>query len=120
MVGNPSSHAVWFGYGRAVGSRTGLRQDWSLLVMARLVMARGVDRASRRGAICAKGETFAVFGTGVDVIHPQQNWRLAEQILALLHRPSSNRAPKLVATWERRVGRSPDGSTTCTGSARLP
>jgi DNA processing protein len=46
-------------------------------------MARGVDTASHRGAISAKGKTVAVFGTGVDVIYPKENSRLAEQILAL-------------------------------------
>lgn len=46
-------------------------------------MARGVDTASHRGAISAKGKTIAVFGTGVDVIYPKENSRLAEQILAL-------------------------------------
>ena len=46
-------------------------------------MARGVDTASHRGAIAAKGKTIAVFGTGVDVIYPKENSRLAEQILAL-------------------------------------
>jgi DNA processing protein len=45
-------------------------------------MARGVDTASHRGAITAKGKTIAVFGTGVDVIYPKENSRLAEQILA--------------------------------------
>ncbi len=45
-------------------------------------MARGVDTASHRGAISAKGKTVAVFGTGVDVIYPKENSRLAEQILA--------------------------------------
>jgi DNA processing protein len=46
-------------------------------------MARGVDTASHRGAIAAKGKTLAVFGTGVDVIYPKENSRLGEQILAL-------------------------------------
>ena len=46
-------------------------------------MARGVDTASHRGAISAKGKTLAVFGTGVDVIYPKENSRLSEQILAL-------------------------------------
>jgi DNA processing protein len=46
-------------------------------------MARGVDTASHRGAISAKGKTIAVFGTGVDVIYPKENSRLSEQILAL-------------------------------------
>jgi DNA processing protein len=46
-------------------------------------MARGVDTASHRGAISAKGKTVAVFGTGVDVIYPKENSRLSEQILAI-------------------------------------
>ena len=46
-------------------------------------MARGVDTASHRGAIAAKGKTLAVFGTGVDVIYPKENSRLSEQILGL-------------------------------------
>src|SRR5580692_7018338 len=46
-------------------------------------MARGVDTASHRGAISAKGKTLAVFGTGVDVIYPKENSRLSEQILAM-------------------------------------
>ena len=45
-------------------------------------LARGVDTASHRGAISAKGKTIAVFGTGVDVIYPKENSRLSEQILA--------------------------------------
>jgi DNA processing protein len=44
-------------------------------------MARGIDTASHRGAISAKGKTVAVFGTGVDVIYPKENSRLSEQIL---------------------------------------
>jgi DNA processing protein len=39
-------------------------------------MARGVDTASHRGAVSAKGKTVAVFGTGVDVIYPKENSRL--------------------------------------------
>jgi DNA processing protein len=46
-------------------------------------MARGVDTASHRGALAAKGKTVAVFGTGVDVPYPKENTRLMEQILAL-------------------------------------
>src|SRR5215831_10725664 len=46
-------------------------------------MARGVDTASHRGALAAKGTTIAVFGTGVDVPYPKENSRLAEQILAM-------------------------------------
>jgi DNA processing protein len=46
-------------------------------------MARGVDSAAHRGAVTARGKTVAVFGTGVDVIYPRENSRLAEQILGL-------------------------------------
>ena len=45
-------------------------------------MARGVDTASHRGALAGRGKTVAVFGTGVDVVYPKENSRLADQILA--------------------------------------
>jgi DNA processing protein len=45
-------------------------------------MARGVDSCAHRGAVAAKAKTIAVFGTGIDVIYPKENTRLAEQILA--------------------------------------
>lgn len=44
-------------------------------------MARGVDTAAHRGALAARGKTVAVWGTGIDVIYPKENKRLAEQIL---------------------------------------
>ena len=46
-------------------------------------LARGVDAASHRGAIAAKGKTVAVFGTGVDVVYPKENTRLVDQMLGL-------------------------------------
>jgi DNA processing protein len=45
-------------------------------------LARGVDTAGHRGAIAAKGKTVAAFGTGIDIIYPKENTRLAEQILS--------------------------------------
>jgi DNA processing protein len=45
-------------------------------------LARGVDSAAHRGALHGKGTTIAVLGTGVDVIYPRENNRLAENILA--------------------------------------
>jgi DNA processing protein len=44
-------------------------------------MARGVDTAAHKGAIDAKGRTLSVWGTGIDVIYPKENKRLAEQIV---------------------------------------
>ncbi len=45
-------------------------------------MARGVDTAAHKGALDAGGKTVAVWGTGIDVIYPKENKKLAEQILA--------------------------------------
>jgi DNA processing protein len=47
------------------------------------VIISGVDTAAYRGVISAKGKTVAVFGTGVDVLYPKENTRLADHILAL-------------------------------------
>ena len=45
-------------------------------------MARGVDTAAHKGALDAGGKTVAVWGTGIDVIYPKENKKLAEQIVA--------------------------------------
>ena len=45
-------------------------------------LARGIDAAAHRGALAGRGKTIAIFGTGVDVIYPRENQRLADQILA--------------------------------------
>jgi DNA processing protein len=44
-------------------------------------MARGVDTAAHKGALAAGGRTLAVWGTGVDVIYPKENKKLAEEIV---------------------------------------
>ena len=44
-------------------------------------MARGVDSAAHRGALNAHGQTVAIWGTGIDVIYPKENGKLAERIL---------------------------------------
>jgi DNA processing protein len=46
-------------------------------------MARGIDSCAHRGAIHAKGKTVAIFGTGIDVIYPRENKRIADSILSL-------------------------------------
>ena len=45
-------------------------------------MARGVDTSAHKGALDAGGATVAVWGTGIDVIYPKENKKLAEQIVA--------------------------------------
>ena len=45
-------------------------------------MARGVDTAAHRGALDAGGVTVAVWGTGIDVVYPKENRKLAEEIVA--------------------------------------
>jgi DNA processing protein len=48
-------------------------------------MARGVDTAAHKGALQAKGATtggtVAVWGTGIDVVYPKENKKLAEEII---------------------------------------
>jgi DNA processing protein len=44
-------------------------------------LARGIDSAAHHGALEAKGRSVAVFGSGVDVVYPSENKRLAEKII---------------------------------------
>jgi DNA processing protein len=43
-------------------------------------LARGIDSAAHRGALRVGGRTLAVLGSGVDVIYPPENRRLADEI----------------------------------------
>lgn len=78
MVG--TRHPTPYGSGMAERLSTDLAARGLVIISG---LARGVDTASHRGAVAAKGKTVAVFGTGIDVIYPRENTRLAEQILAL-------------------------------------
>ncbi len=46
-------------------------------------MARGIDTCAHKGALAARMPTLAVWGTGIDVIYPKENKKLAEDILAI-------------------------------------
>jgi DNA processing protein len=43
-------------------------------------LARGIDSAAHRGALRVGGRTLAVLGSGVDLIYPPENRRLADEI----------------------------------------
>ena len=45
-------------------------------------MARGIDSCAHRGALAARMPTVAIWGTGIDVVYPKENKKLAEEILA--------------------------------------
>lgn len=44
-------------------------------------MARGIDAAGHRGALDSGGETYAVFGCGVDVCYPNYHKQLYQEIM---------------------------------------
>jgi DNA processing protein len=45
-------------------------------------MARGIDSSAHKGALAARMPTLAVWGTGIDVVYPKENKKLAAEILA--------------------------------------
>jgi DNA processing protein len=45
-------------------------------------MARGIDTCAHKGALAARTPTIAVWGTGIDVVYPKENKKLADEIIA--------------------------------------
>lgn len=68
-------------YGEAIAEQlaTDLARSGVLVVSG---LALGIDAAAHRGSLNGGGITVAVMGTGVDVVYPASNSRLAEEILA--------------------------------------
>jgi len=73
MVG--TRHPTPYGSGMAERLSTDLAARGLVIISG---LARGIDTASHRGAIAAKGKTVAVLGTGIDVMYPRENTRLTE------------------------------------------
>ncbi|MFC2171679.1 DNA-processing protein DprA [Acidobacteriota bacterium] len=66
-------------YGQKVAENFSARlAEYAITVVSG--MAIGIDTASHRGALSRKGRTIAVLGTGIDVVYPRQNRRLADTI----------------------------------------
>jgi DNA processing protein len=68
-------------YGEAVAEQVAaeLAQAGVVVVSG---LAVGIDSAAHRGAINGGGVTVAVMGTGVDIVYPAVNLKLAEEIIA--------------------------------------
>src|ERR1051326_3051011 len=73
-------HPTPYGLGMAERLACDLAAHGPIIVSG---LARGIDSAAHRGAVHAKGRTVAVLGTGVDVIYPRENTRLADSILGM-------------------------------------
>jgi len=73
-------HPTPYGVGMAERLSCDLANNLGLAITSG--MARGVDTAAHRGALMGKGKTIAVFGTGIDVIYPRENQKIADSILA--------------------------------------
>lgn len=68
-------------YGRLMAERMGRDLAlWGLTIFSGL--ARGIDAIGQKACVEAHRPTVAVLGTGVDIVYPSENRKLAEAILA--------------------------------------
>jgi len=67
-------------------------------------MARGLDAVAHEAALSVHGATIGVLGTGVDIVYPQQNWRLFQEVLehGLLMSELPPGAPSHAGAFPRR------------------
>ena len=85
LLGRPSIAIVGTRHPSPYGSGVAEMLARDLAVRRLLVvsgMARGIDTCAHKGALAARMPTVAVWGTGIDVIYPKENKKLAEEILA--------------------------------------
>ena len=85
LLSRPAIAVVWTRHPTPYG--TGMAEILSRDLAARRLlivsgMARGIDSCAHKGALLARTPTVAVWGTGVDVVYPKENRKLAEEILA--------------------------------------
>jgi DNA processing protein len=67
-------------------------------------MALGIDSAAHRGGLEGKGSTIAVVGTGLDLVYPARNKKLAQQLAeeSLLVSEFALGTPALAGNFPRR------------------
>ena len=66
--------------GRRMAQRLGLELAAKGVVVVS-GLARGIDAEAHQGALDAKGRTFAVLGSGIDIIYPAEHRDLAQKII---------------------------------------
>ncbi len=85
LLGRPSIAVVGTRHPTPYGSGVAERLSRDLAARRLLIvsgMARGIDSCAHKGALAARMPTLAVWGTGIDVVYPKENRKLAEEILA--------------------------------------